>query len=339
MSNEVEFEYTGLGEVVPKDVTIVRFHSSVTEVSREMFQECKQLKKVVLNEGLTKIGFRSFRECRKLEHINLPSTIIEIRNEAFHLCSDLGEVVFNEGLQRIGNLSFRGCESLKSIRLPSTITELSDLAFAYCISLRKVVLNEGLYKIGCEAFARCTSLEYIALPSTVTEIGRHAFYDCLRLREVELHERIQKIGRDSFYGCSFMQRFTFPKLSIRLDNIRAGQTEVEDKIGDIDEIRGILERRGKEMFISDVRLVQGQNWDILRSAFGRIDQLLTYYEVKEATTLLELAIWKSKIDQEEEENLINRDAHRIDIPGPVRDTILQYLNFRVIGDNFLVEQG
>lgn len=102
MSNEVEFEYTGIEERkdVPNNVTIVRFHSCVTEVCREIFQECKQLKKVVLNEGLKKIGFRSFRECRKLEHINLPSTIIEIRNEAFHLCSDLGEVLFNEGLQR-----------------------------------------------------------------------------------------------------------------------------------------------------------------------------------------------------------------------------------------------
>ena len=82
------------------------------------------------------------------------------------------------------------------------------------------------------------------------------------------------------------------------------------------------------MFISDKRLVQGQNWSTLRGVFGRIDQLLTYYELREATTLLELAMWKSKIDQVEE-NLINRDEYRIDIPGPVRDTILQYLNFRV----------
>ena len=83
------------------------------------------------------------------------------------------------------------------------------------------------------------------------------------------------------------------------------------------------------MFISDVRLVQGRNWDILRSVFGRIDQLLTYYELREATSLLELAMWKTKIDQLDEENFTNCDAHRIDIPGPVKDTILQYLNFRV----------
>jgi len=104
-----------------------------------------------------------------------------------------------------------------------------------------------------------------------------------------------------------------------------------------DEVRGIVERRGSEMLISDKRLVQGRNWGTLRGVFGRMDQLLTYYELREATTLLELAIWKSKMDQVEE-NLINRDAHRIDIPGPVKNNILSYLNFRVIGDSFLVER-
>jgi len=57
MSNEVEFEYTGKEERedVPKDVTIVRFHSSVEEVSNSMFRECERLKVVVLNEELQKI--------------------------------------------------------------------------------------------------------------------------------------------------------------------------------------------------------------------------------------------------------------------------------------------
>ena len=50
MSNEVEFEYTGseAREDVPKDVTIVRFHSSVAEVAF-MFQQYYHLEKVVLN--------------------------------------------------------------------------------------------------------------------------------------------------------------------------------------------------------------------------------------------------------------------------------------------------
>ena len=46
--------------------------------------------------------------------------------------------------------------------------------------------------------------------------------------------------------------------------------------------------------------------------------------MKEATTLFELALWKTRIDQAGDVNG-NRNAHRIEVPGPVKDTILQYL--------------
>jgi len=104
MSNEVEFEYTGKEERedVPKDVTIVRFHPSVTEVDDYMFMECEQLKKVVFNEGLKKIGRNAFYGCRQLEQINLPSTLFEVDASAFRECAILRDVVFNEGPQNIG---------------------------------------------------------------------------------------------------------------------------------------------------------------------------------------------------------------------------------------------
>ena len=46
--------------------------------------------------------------------------------------------------------------------------------------------------------------------------------------------------------------------------------------------------------------------------------------MKEATTLFELALWKEKINQAEGIP-INRNACRIEVPGPVKDTILLYL--------------
>ena len=52
--------------------------------------------------------------------------------------------------------------------------------------------------------------------------------------------------------------------------------------------------------------------------------IFKYHEIKEATTLFELALWKAKIDQEE--HPISREAYRIEVPGPVKDAILQYLD-------------
>jgi hypothetical protein len=328
-ATEVEFEYMGieeLEEIPRRNVTVVRFHSSVTEMDDYMFVECKQLKKVVLNDGLQKIENHSFYACKKLEHIHFPSTLVEVGSYAFAHCGSLREVVINEGLQKTGIDSFSHCRKLQSIRLPSTITEIGRGAFCGCHSLREVVLNEGLQTIGQMAFGHCSSLERIAIPSTVRVISENTFWNCTRLREIELHEGIQKIGSNAFERCTSLERFTFPKLSTRLETITlAGQTEVEEKV---DNIRGYLnvERRSSELFSSAANRAWTNEWKFVRAVIGRIERLLTYYEVREATTLLELAMWKAKMEEEE---TANRDVYRIGIPGPVKDTILQLLNFRV----------
>ena len=370
---EVVYEYMGMDERedIPRNVTIVRFHSSVTYVGDSMFRGCEQLKKVVFNEGLKKIGRESFYECRSLESVTLPSAVIEIGSYAFGDCKQLKKVVFNEGLLRIGRAAFDNCYRLECINLPSTLVEIDDSSFHCCHSLKGVVLNEGLRKIGDSSFWRCNSLEHIifpssmieiedsafctcnrletvilneglkkieqyvfaccksleriTIPSTVTEISQYTFGGCKNLREIGLHEGIERIPQSAFDGLS-LQRLKFPNLSTRLETIiQLGQTEVEDKI---DNISDLVERSGSEMFVSDVRFVHGLHWITTRGILGRIDRLLTYYELKEATTLLELALWKSNINQAEMKHT-NRVHYRIDIPGPVKNTILQYLDFRV----------
>ena len=67
------------------------------------------------------------------------------------------------------------------------------------------------------------------------------------------------------------------------------------------------------------------NWNDVRRDLDRITRLVSYYELKDATTTFELALWKFKLDQADENNTTNLDAYRIDVPGPVKDTMLQYL--------------
>ena len=107
VSAEVVFEYTGEGCSVPKDVTIVRFHPSVVEVEYNAFRDCKQLREVVFNEGLQKIGDDAFHCCTSLSSITFPSTVTEIGGYAFSNCSNLRVVALHEGLQKIGNDAFR----------------------------------------------------------------------------------------------------------------------------------------------------------------------------------------------------------------------------------------
>ena len=144
------------------------------------------------------------------------------------------------------------------------------------------------------------------------------------------NETLHTIDQRAFRDCISLERFSFPSLLSRLDNIiQAGQRDIEAKIDDIPAV----EWRSGELVIPAVRREVEHRWEIGRmeslaeldkGKLGNIVRLIRYYEIKEATTLFELALWKSKINQAEGA-ITDRGACRVEVPGPVKETILQYL--------------
>ena len=245
-------------------------------------------------------------------------------------CSSLREVLLNDGLKKIEDNIFQECIALQGIAIPCTVTEIGRYAFSCCRSLRDVVISNGLKKIGEYAFGDCTSLERIVIPSTLIEIEQYAFNDCSRLREVVIHNKEVQIDVKSFLGCTSLERFKFPSLSTRLDNIiQAGQRDIEDKMDDIHAV----EWRGGELSIPAVRRGIQNRWGCMeqvrkidKEKLDKIVRLIRYYEIREATTMFELALWKTRIGHASDiPNDNNRGAYRIEVPGPAKDTILQYL--------------
>ena len=326
-SNDEVFEYMGRGQNVPKDVVRVRFHPSVVKVDDYAFCECHKLKEVVLNGGLQRIGERAFYACKSLEEIFIPSTVAEIGEEAFDRCNLLKEVMFSEGLMKTGQRAFACCEKLEHIRLPSTVTELGNTTFYDCINLKKVVLNEGLVKIRHGAFGRCCSLESVTIPSSVAEIGNYVFNCCTNLREVVCCEALPEIDYCTFEYCHKLERITFLNISTRLEDIiRAGQMDVQNKIQQFVNRGDIEWRRGDIYIPRELTRRSRDGWSLIRERVDQIVSWIKYYEMKEATALFELALWKAKIDSvDENTTTLDRNVFRIDVPGPVKDAILQYL--------------
>ena len=91
----------------------------------------------------------------------------------------------------------------------------------------------------------------------------------------------------------------------------------------MNEVRGVVRYESDKLFVPRAT---AHYWNNVRRDIGRITQLVSYYELKEATTTFELALWKSKFDQVDATNTTNRAAYRIEVPGPVKDTMLQYLD-------------
>ena len=317
----------------------INIPSTVTKISKYAFASCTGMREVVLNEGLRSIENNAFGGCKSLQSITIPSTTLVVCDSTFWSCTQLREVVLNEGLTKIGYHAFHDCSSLQSVTIPSTVDDINSMAFSYCTNIRNVVFKDGIKRIKSGAFVN-TSLERIIIPSTVIEIGKHAFRDCSSLKEVVIVPPLQIVftsgvcsspfvERNAFRGCSSLERFKFPSLSTRLnDIIKAGQLDIEAKIDDIPSV----EWRGGEISIPPAhrqienRLgIMEEVVEIDEEKVARVEGLIAKYELREATSLFELALWKARLDQADTDN-IHRDACRIEVPGLIKDTILQYIS-------------
>lgn len=110
------------------------------------------IKKVIINEGITEIADQLFSGSSNLESISLP-----------------------QSLEIIGSLQFKDCISLKEIIIPPNVKEIKTMQFYGCSALSKVTLNEGLEEIGNQAFKQCYSITEITIPDSVKTIRAFAF--------------------------------------------------------------------------------------------------------------------------------------------------------------------
>ena len=121
----------------------------------------KDIKEIVIGDGVTSIGDCAFWGCSSLTSIEIP-----------------------DGVTSIGMSVFDSCSSLTSIEIPVGVTSLKDFVFYGCSSLTSIAIPAGVTSIGSSAFESCRSLTSIAILAGVTSIGESAFKDCIKLNTI-----------------------------------------------------------------------------------------------------------------------------------------------------------
>ena len=71
----------------------VKITGTVNRIAESSFKECRKLQYVEIDEGVSSIGFNAFINCISLKSINLPSTINNIEARGFDGCT--GELIIN----------------------------------------------------------------------------------------------------------------------------------------------------------------------------------------------------------------------------------------------------
>mmetsp|Transcript_1224 Transcript_1224/g.2173 ORF Transcript_1224/g.2173 Transcript_1224/m.2173 type:complete len:243 (-) Transcript_1224:189-917(-) len=206
----------------------------------------------------------------------------------------------------------------------SSVTKIDGNTFRGCTKLKEVILNEGLKVIGPEAFYNCNSLREIELPSTVIEVGSLAFQFCTNLRQIILHERVEDFtGGYAFALCTQLQHINFPTVSKRIKCISslAGRSRILNMIANHQHFSWNQDCDG---LIVSIKAMSAKQWGTTRRNLDQVLARITYYELQEVTPIIALAFWKSKIEEDGAETNEEREACRIEVPGPVRSAILQY---------------
>lgn len=207
---------------------VLTFSDTITVIGVAAFQNCENLTRVTLPDGInviganafyntnlteitipnkvTKIQGGAFSECENLTSIMLPESLITIGDCAFMRCINLTNIIIPENVTSIGYYAFFMCEKITDINIPNSVTRIGIAPFKYCESLssitgkfadgRCLIVNDTLL-----AFAPSGISEY-SIPENVTRIEYGSFTNCSNLTYVNLPQNLTSIGNDAFFGCS-----------------------------------------------------------------------------------------------------------------------------------------
>lgn len=174
---------------------------------------------VTIPNGVTKILYGTFSECRHLESVTIPDSVTEIEENAFYFCKSLKSIKIPDSVEKIGSQAF-AFSGLESITIPGSVKEIEKETFTNCTSLNSAVLLEGVEKIGEAAFSD-TGLTEVILPDSLKTIGMQAFmvtmsYNKNKLTEMTLPDNIESISVDAFLGnncdITYKGEIYFPEL-------------------------------------------------------------------------------------------------------------------------------
>ncbi len=144
------------------------------EISDMPFRLNDDIKKLVIENGITVIGYHAFQECDNLESVVISESVKNIVEGAFYHCDKLKDIDFSEGLESIESSGFYCCAELETVTFPASLKEIGSYAFDGCFALSDVKMPGSLVSIGEYAFTDAI-FTYIEIPESVKTMGDGIF--------------------------------------------------------------------------------------------------------------------------------------------------------------------
>lgn len=189
----------------------------------------EQIKKVIIEEGVINIPFKSFYGCSNLIEASMANSVQEMGSSAFRDCVALEEITFSKKIKVIPDYAFQKCTNLQKIIIPDNVKEIQDEVFYGCTKLKDIQMSKKIENVKKGAFINtaffknddnwkngvlyCDSV----LVSSNTDVSRNVTvregtrviaaeaFENSRLSKVILPESMITIGDYAFYYCKLLQ--------------------------------------------------------------------------------------------------------------------------------------
>ncbi len=258
----------------------IEIPAGVTEIKKDTFKNCTDLKDVTFNGNITTIGDEAFY-CTDIEAIS-SATVTAIGARAFYKCENLRRVSFPE-LTTIADEAFSSCSALDNDGIFSeSLTSIGESAFQDCgfPSVNLSSLPEGV-RIGNNCFDGNTKLSSVVFPATLRAVPIGMFSGCTGLKAVSFNKGIEEIGSNAFKNCSQLTSLNFPNaykfgsgaftgcssLSIiTISHKTAGYEDIINIDEDAFPVKSGITMKGFEVEVQDFAERHGYTFETLKDA-------------------------------------------------------------------------
>ena len=202
-----------------------------------------EIRKVIVEKGITGIGELAFYECSELEEVSLSETVKTLKQAAFYGCYKLSSVTIPAAVDTLPSGLFYGCSSLETVNAPGVVhiedyafqgmalqtirlwkntTDVADYAFfgvsptAYEVeagntnysSRDGVLFTDGGSSLKSYPNGK-TDTSYV-IPAGVKKIMAGAFARNGNLQAVTIPEGVTEIGDSAFQECYGLKSLRLP---------------------------------------------------------------------------------------------------------------------------------
>ena len=214
-----------------KSIQLVEIPKALTHVPAKSFQNCFNIKEVLIHNAVESIGEKAFEGCASLVDIDIPTNVKSIGDYAFAYTGAAIDTIPGT-LETLGKGVFQGCTGVTSITLPSSITAIPDETFDGCENLTNIAFEDAskVTSFGVNAFAG-TAITSFKLPKYVQSVSEGLFQNCSKLETVYLYENTTKeetsdsdpeeptyVGVNSIYGFAFENCSSLKSIKLYDDN-------------------------------------------------------------------------------------------------------------------------